>query len=156
MFCSEYSKELNFVDIVIDQCLTITWNCTSLNFEHFSCRRNKTVPFVFICSHCEGHQWTPLCCGLSSTDWQDQTEARHPCGLRHDHTYHYEVRRGGEIIIDSLVKDCGISSAFARAAQSGGLVRHRPILTGRKNCFKIRPNRLSRQQDWSTTQTTHI
>ena len=43
-----------------------------------------------------------------------------------------------------------------RAAQSGGLVRHRPILTGRKNGLKIRPNRLSRQQDWSTTQTTHI
>ena len=40
-----------------------------------------------------------------------------------------------------------------RAAQSGGLgglVRRRPILTGRKNGFKIRPNRLSSQQDWST------
>ena len=46
-----------------------------------------------------------------------------------------------------------------RAAQSGGLgglVRRRPILTGRKNGFKIRPNRLSRQQGWSTSETTHI
>ena len=49
--------------------------------------------------------------------------------------------------------------AQCRAAQSGGLgglVRRRPILTGWKNCFKIRPNRLSRQQGWSTSETTHI
>ena len=32
----------------------------------------------------------------------------------------------------------------------------RTILTGRKNGFKIRPNRLSRQQGWSTSKTTHI
>ena len=47
----------------------------------------------------------------------------------------------------------------SRPAQSGGLrglVRRRPILTGRKNVFKIRPNRLSHQQDWSTSQTTYI
>ena len=46
-----------------------------------------------------------------------------------------------------------------RAAQSGGLgglVRRRPILTGRKNGFKIRPNRLPSQQGWSTSETTHI
>ena len=45
---------------------------------------------------------------------------------------------------------------IGRAAQSGGLVRRRPILTGRKNGFKIRPNRLSHQQGWSTSETTHI
>ena len=52
-----------------------------------------------------------------------------------------------------------IDNKPARAAQSGGLgglVRRRPILTGRKNGFKIRPNRLSRQQGWSTSETTHI
>ena len=43
-----------------------------------------------------------------------------------------------------------------RVAQSGGLVRRRPILTGRKNGSKIRPNRLSHQQGWSTSETTHI
>ena len=31
----------------------------------------------------------------------------------------------------------------------------RPILTGLENGFKIRPNRLPRQQDWTTSQTTH-
>ena len=48
---------------------------------------------------------------------------------------------------------------WPRAAQSGGLgglVRRRPILTGRKNGFKIRPNRLPRQQGWSSSETTHI
>ena len=46
-----------------------------------------------------------------------------------------------------------------RAAQSGGLgglVRRRPILTRRKNGLKIRPNRLSCGQGWSTSETTHI
>ena len=53
----------------------------------------------------------------------------------------------------------GVEWRLIRAAQSGGLgglVRRRQILTGRKNGFKIRPNRLPRQQGWSTSETKHI
>ena len=62
---------------------------------------------------------------------------------------------------DWAFPDCNssLNSPMAKAAQSGGLgglVRRRPILTGRKNGFKIRPNRLSSQQGWWTGQTTHI
>ena len=67
--------------------------------------------------------------------------------------YHHCVKLSEDTELIKCLSD------IFRAAQSGGLgglVRRRPILTGRKNGFKIRPNRLSSQQDWPTSQTTHI
>ena len=130
---------------------------TLLQWQITLCWQEKNCPVtVNVCGHC-----AQVPDGRLAGNGRDWCKISGIKGWLQGLWWKHGVTRETFSIINSgyhlyWIERFNTSSRVAQSGGLGGLVRRRPILTGRKNGFKIRPNRLSCQQGWSTSETTHI